>query len=91
MNLHRPGRGATTNNLFTRGLKHNIRMVNITQKPQFMLTDIYRLCERVVAFRLHPADIEFFHRQGIPLENQDEKYTPSIYPPEEEEENGTES
>lgn len=56
-----------TRDLFTRGLKYNLRLVLISQKPQLMCSKVYTLCERIIAFKLHPNDYTYFNRHNIHL------------------------
>ncbi|MEW5760069.1 MAG: ATP-binding protein, partial [Candidatus Thermoplasmatota archaeon] len=59
MNIQAP-ENQIVNDIFTLGLKWNIRLVIITQKPQMLCTDLYTLCERMIVFKLHQKDIEYF-------------------------------
>jgi len=71
--LDRPA-NVVSKNVFTRGLKYNIRVALITQKPQFCLPDLFRICERLVVFKVHPADEKYLQQMGIPVENPTIQY-----------------
>lgn len=71
--LYKPD-NAMSKNIFTRGLKYNIRVVLISQRPQFCLPDLFRLCERLVIFRVHESDIKYLESNGLPAENPTEQY-----------------
>lgn len=68
-NLNKP-----IKNIFTRGSKFNLRLILITQKPQFVCPDIYTLCERMIVFKLHPNDYSYFHRHHINIPTVTEDY-----------------
>jgi hypothetical protein len=55
--------------LCTTGCRWNIRMIWITQRPQFVDSGVYKTSRYFVFFTVNDADHYFFHRQGIDFVN----------------------
>ena len=60
--------------IFTLGLRFNLRLIIISQKPQFVCNDVFNLCESMIIFKLHPRDITYFKKHNIYLPLINEKY-----------------
>ena len=73
MNIHNNA-NKPIKNIFTRGSKFNLRLILISQKPQFVCPDVYTLCERMIVFKLHPNDYSYFHRHHITIPTVTEDY-----------------
>ena len=55
--------------LCTTGLKWNVRMVWISQRPQFVDSGVYRTSRFHVFFTVDATDLAYFRQQGIVFEN----------------------
>lgn len=77
MNIHNT-QNKIIKNVFTRGSKFNLRIIVISQKPQFVTPDVYTLCERMIVFKLHPNDYSYFKRHNINIPTVTENYAYEI-------------
>ena len=65
LNIHNP-ENLPIKRLMTMGLKWNLRLILISQKPQFVSPDIYKLCERKILFKLDSPDVKHLQKLGYP-------------------------
>jgi len=57
--------------LCTTGLKWNVRIVWISQRPQFVDSGVYRTARYHVFFTVDNADLDYFRQQGLIFTNPD--------------------
>jgi len=73
MNIHNINYRAVKE-IFTMGLKWNIRLILISQKPQLLCSDLYTLCERLIIFKLHKNDVVYLKMKGFNIKEEKKQY-----------------
>jgi len=73
MNIHAQ-QNKVIKEIFTAGLKWNIRLILISQKPQLLCSDLYTLCERLIVFKLHKNDVSYLKSKGFNIKEEKKQY-----------------